>query len=230
MRHLRLHGILDDFEPYISNNDTISTDIYFIANENTIDKFKITNTNSGSISMYNIYIDTDNVYELDNRKKELAELCNQTYFGYNLYEERISELSQKAVTKIVAYTLVGLVSLISVFNIFNTIAQSIMLRKREFAELKSIGMSNKQLNKMLFLEGIFYGLDSVIYGILISLVILYAIYLIMIDTKLYVFSIPCKYIGISIFVTYLVIFIAIYSAKRKIRDNNIIDEIRDENI
>lgn len=224
-RYLKFHGILDNFEPYISNNNLTPLNICFIANKNTIDKFISNNT-----SICDICIDTDDAYELDNRKEELSEICNNTYSGHNLYAEHISELSQKAITKIVAYTLVGMVSLISVFNIFNTVSQSIMLRKREFAELKSIGMSNRQLNKMLFLEGIFYGLDGIIYGILISIVILYVMYVRIIDTKLYTFNVPWKYIGISVLVTYLEIFLAMYNSKRKIKNNNIIDEIRDENI
>ena len=83
----------------------------------------------------------------------------------------------------------GLISVFSVINIFSTITSSILLKKREIAELKSLGMSNKQINKMLFLEGIFYGLNAIIYGVIISLIILYLMYLFMENTKLYLFII-----------------------------------------
>ena len=96
--------------------------------------------------------------------------------------------------------------------------------------LKSMGMSNKGISKMFTLEGIFYGLDSIIYGVLISLVILYIMYMVMIETNIYMFKIPWLNIGISALVMYVVIFMAMSFAKRKIKKQNIIDEIRNENI
>ena len=230
IKNLRLFGVLDSFEPYISESYIDRPIIFFIGNNNTLNELKIPDSVSGSMNCYLIYIETDNAYELDKRKDELEELCANTYMGHNLYEERISEISQKNITKIVLYTLASFVALISVFNIFNTIVQSIILRKREIAELKSLGMNNKQLSKMLFLEGIFYGLDSIIYGTGISAVTLYIIYYLMMDRKLYAFYFPWKYIVISACITYLVIFIAMHRAKRKIKHKEIIDEIRNENI
>lgn len=124
----------------------------------------------------------------------------------------------------------GLISVFSVINIFSTITSSILLKKREIAELKSLGMSNKQINKMLFLEGIFYGLNAIIYGVIISLIILYLMYLFMENTKLYLFIIPWKHIIICIATIYLTIFITMINAKNKIKNKNIIEEIKNENI
>ncbi len=118
----------------------------------------------------------------------------------------------------------------SIVNIFNIITSSIELRKRDLAELKSLGMSEKQINKMLFLEGIFYGIDSIVYGALISLVILYVMYLIMIDTTVYAFKFQVVNMLLAIVAVYLVIFIAMFFAKKKNAKNNIIDVIRNENI
>ena len=126
--------------------------------------------------------------------------------------------------------LYGLISLFSVVNIFNVITSSIELRKRDFAELKSLGMSEKQINKMLLLEGFFYGIDAIIYGALISLVILYIMYLIMTDTTVYAFKFPILNMLLAIIAVYLVIFIAMFFAKKKIKKDNIVEVIRNENI
>ena len=91
----------------------------------------------------------------------------------NTYEEKMSNESQEMIKPIIAYSFVVFISVISVLNVFNTILSSIYSRKREIAMLKSMGMSNKGISKMFTLEGIFYGLDSIIYGVIISLVILY---------------------------------------------------------
>ena len=91
-------------------------------------------------------------------------------------------------------------------------------------------MSKKQLNRMLFLEGIFYGIASIILGIIISTVILYIMYLLMIETSLYNFSISWINIIYCIIATYIMIFITIVYSKNKVINKNVIDEIREENI
>ena len=94
--------------------------------------------------------------------------------------------------------------------------------------LKSIGMSNKQINKMLFLEMIFYGLDAIIYGILISLIILYVMYIALVEIDIYAFYIPIGNMLLCIAIAYTVIFLSFLCAKRKIKKQNIIDEVRNE--
>lgn len=127
--------------------------------------------------------------------------------------------------------LYGLISLFSIVNIFNVITSSIELRKRDLAELKSLGMSEKQLNKMLFLEGIFYGLDAIIYGFLISTVLLYLRYLSdEYARNMQVFAIPWVDYAISIALVYIMIFSALNRAKKKIENNNIVEVLRNENI
>jgi len=118
------------------------------------------------------------------------------------------------------------------FKSTTTLSSNIVARKREFAILKSMGMSEKQISKMLFLEGIFYGINSLVFGALTSGVLLYILYLKMVDIKLYSFQIPYANILISIAVTYLAIFIAIRKAKHKSskKNNSIIEVIRNENI
>ncbi|MCI8621938.1 MAG: FtsX-like permease family protein [Clostridia bacterium] len=124
----------------------------------------------------------------------------------------------------------GLIAFVSSINIYNIISSSIVIRKREFAIFSSIGMNKKQQKKMLRLEAIFYGIDSCIYGIIISLVILYLMYISLVETRLYLFKIPLKSILFCIVVTYALIYISIKIGKRKLSNKNIIDEIKNENI
>ena len=126
--------------------------------------------------------------------------------------------------------IIGLISLISAINIFNIIYSNIILRKREFAILRGMGMSQKQISKMLSIEGIFYGAKACMYGIVISLLILVIMYYNIEDYNYYKLSIPWGNIGLCIIVVYSIIFFATWYAKRKIRTNNIIDEIRNENV
>ena len=123
-----------------------------------------------------------------------------------------------------------MIAISSILNIFNTISSSIILRKREFAILKSIGISEKQTNKMMLLEAIFYGIDAIVYGVIISIAILYIVYLILINTNLYSFEVPLISIILVIVTVYVSIFVAIVNTRRKLKKKNIIEEIRVENI
>lgn len=93
-------------------------------------------------------------------------------------------------------------------------------------------MSNKQINKMIVFEGVFYGLGAIIIGMLSSIFILFMIneYEGRINKIAYQFSIPWLNIAICIIVIYAIIGISSWYAKNKIKNDNIIDNIKDENI
>ncbi|WP_195269032.1 ABC transporter permease [Eubacterium sp. 1001713B170207_170306_E7] len=96
------------------------------------------------------------------------------------YESReliINEFeSLRQIVLIVGGILTVIIGLIGVLNFVNSILTSIITRRREFAMLQSIGMTGKQLTKMLCLEGLYYALGtmlfSLILGVLFSAVIL----------------------------------------------------------
>ena len=69
------------------------------------------------------------------------------------------------VISILLYGFISLVTLIGVTSVFNTITTSMALRRKEFAVLRSIGLTPKQFNKMIAFESVFYGLKALLYGI-----------------------------------------------------------------
>lgn len=68
------------------------------------------------------------------------------------------------------------ISIIGILNFVNTMITSIQTRKREFAVLQSIGMTGKQLRKMVIIEGLFYTgaalIASVMIGSIVNVVVL----------------------------------------------------------
>lgn len=67
--------------------------------------------------------------------------------------------------------LCAIIGLVGVLNYFNAIMTGILSRKREFAVLKSIGMTNRQLKTMLICEGLFYSLGSAVIALVLSVLL-----------------------------------------------------------
>ena len=149
---------------------------------------------------------------------------------YNLDEQMQQEQSVYLVIQIFLYGFITVISLIGITNIFNTITTNMNLRSREFAMLKSIGMTNKEFNKMIRLESILYGLKSLFIGIPIGIILSYLVYKSISGGIEMEFTLPINSIIISIIVVMLlIIFIMRYSLS-KINKQNIIETIRKDNI
>lgn len=134
------------------------------------------------------------------------------------------------VMKIFVYGFIVVISLVSVTNIVNTISTNINLRKREFAVIKSIGVTPQGFKKMIYMESILYGILSLIYGIPIGIcmnVLMNRILEGMITVQT---LIPYKSILICIISIFIITFIASYIPLKKISKENIIDNIRQESI
>jgi len=121
-------------------------------------------------------------------------------------------------------------SLITIANVFNTISTNINLRRREFAMIKSVGITSSGFNKMLNYECIFYGLKALLYGLPASIMVTYLIYISMMEGVDIRFYLPVKSILISIFSVFLVVFVSMMYSMRKIRRENILDALKNENI
>lgn len=63
------------------------------------------------------------------------------------------------------------VGLVGILNFFNAILTGILTRRREFAMLQAVGMTGKQLKRMLILEGLFYAVASGAVSLLLALII-----------------------------------------------------------
>lgn len=75
------------------------------------------------------------------------------------------------IMQVFIYGFITLMTLISVANIFNTVSTGIDLRCKEFAMLKSVGVTPKGFRRMLRFESLFYGLKALVYGLPLSLII-----------------------------------------------------------
>ncbi|GAB2535404.1 ABC transporter permease [Gracilibacillus alcaliphilus] len=149
---------------------------------------------------------------------------------HNLYYYQQQDKQLALALSIFIYGFITLITLISIANIFNTISTSVALRKREFATMKSIGMTPKAFRKMIRFESIFYGVKSLLYGLPISIVIMYLIHLQTQHAFEYSFSLPWIYIGVVILAVFVIVGVAMLYSITKIKKDNIIETLRQENI
>ena len=135
------------------------------------------------------------------------------------------------IISIFLYGFIAVIALIGVTNIFNVITTNMMLRSKEFAMLKAIGMTDKEFKKMINLESLLYGLKSLVIGLIIGLILSYKIFDIFSSNMLNSTYIPpIKAIIISIIFVFLIIFITMRYSYSKINKQNIIETIRNDNI
>ncbi|MBO5489628.1 MAG: ABC transporter permease [Eubacterium sp.] len=161
----------------------------------------------------------------------------------SIYEDRIDIVNfdkeiraLKAVRLIVGifvYGFIIVISLIGITNIFNTITTTMKLRQKEFAMLRSVGMTNKEFNKMIRLESILYGVKALMIGLPLGLAGNYLIYDLFrtFNEEInphYVF--PYLEVVGSILAVLLLIRVIMSFSVSKTKNQNIIETIRNDNI
>lgn len=131
------------------------------------------------------------------------------------------------IVKILLYGFVVVVSLIGSVNIINTLTTNILLRKREFATLRSIGLTHKGLKKMVVLEGILYGVMGLIYGSIIGSILSFVMYRGMGSVReMQFWNIPWNTIGIATIAIVVIGFLSVQYPLSKIKRDNLIETIK----
>jgi putative ABC transport system permease protein len=163
-------------------------------------------------------------------QQEIEEMKEPGLYIYNVYQSRQRDEQLVLLMSVFTYGFIVLITAISIANIFNTISTSISLRKREFAMLKSVGMTAKGLNKLISYESIFYGLKALFYGLPVSIGIMYLIYKGTMNSFDYHFWIPWVSLGICFISVFVIVGSAMLYSIGKVKKDNIIETLRQENI
>lgn len=221
---------------YVTDEAFLGTDLYgdtngpiVIMNTSLAKKYKI-NIEQNHSSM--LYLHTSNYKNIDKMADDYTKAGKlQGLDYYNVREQMRLANNIFLAVKILVYGFITLVTLIGVTSVFNTINTSIALRRKEFAVLRSVGLTPKGFNKTLRFESLLFGVKSLIYGIPVSLGIIYLMSRAM--GRLVEFNtilIPWESIGLAIIGVFIIVAISMSYATRKIKKENILEAIREENI
>lgn len=155
-------------------------------------------------------------------------MTSDEYTLMNIYEMNESDRNMVVIIKVFSYGFIILISLIALANVFNTISTNIMLRRREFAMLKSVGMTKKGFRKMMNFECVLYGIKSLMWGIPAAFVVTWFIYKSIargLDTAFYL---PWTSVAIAIGSVFAVVFATMIYSMRKINRDNPIDALKND--
>ena len=170
-----------------------------------------------------------NIQDPAKLESTLTDSYHDSYI-FNIDEQVKFYNAVELVISIFAYGFIAVITLIGITNIFNTLTSNIELRQREFAMLKSIGMTKDEFNKMINLETIFYSFKATLIGIVLGLIASFAIYKAFAKSIDLGFIIPINAIIISIVFVFVICFIIMRFAISKVNKQNIIETIRKENV
>lgn len=174
---------------------------------------------------YSAYYKIKDASKAKNQIEESLKEYKQ-YFISNVQETYNNGKHLLTLVGIFLYGFIIIIILIGVTNIVNTITTSMELRKQEFAILRSVGMTNKEFNRMIRLETLFIGIKSLFFGIPLGTALAFIIY----QAGNTAFEIPLKPILYSTVVVIVLIASIMKYSLIKIRKQNTIETIRNENI
>ena len=155
-------------------------------------------------------------------------LSSRQLFDYAANAE--TDRNVVTIIRVFAYGFIVLISLIAAANVFNTISTNISLRRREFAMLKSVGMTQKGFRRMMNYECLLYGSKALLLGLPVSCGITYLIYRAVTTAYETSFHLPWAAIGIAVLSVFLVVFATMMYAMRKVKKDNPIDALKNENL
>lgn len=137
------------------------------------------------------------------------------------------------ILEIFIYGFIIVISAIGLTNIFNTITTNMSLRRKEFAMLQSVGMTRKEFRRMVDLESIMYAAKSLLIalplGIGGGLAVNYIFNSGLTDDKM-AYQFPWLAVVISIAVVVCVVWLIMTFSLSRLKKQNIIETIRNDNI
>lgn len=172
--------------------------------------------------------DHDRVYT------EVSDLLNDTegisHNGYDATAQAETMRALRIVVMTFGYGFITLITLISVMNIINTISSGMEERRREFAMIKSVGMTPRSFKKSIYLENIRYGVMALVWGLPVSLGLDFLMYKILGGSFDYGYTFRWYYYLAAALAVFAVIGVALLYALDKIKKDNIIETLKRDDI
>lgn len=172
--------------------------------------------------------DHDRVYT------QVSDLLSDTkgisHTGYDAAAQAETMRALRIVVMTFGYGFITLITLISVMNIINTVSSGMEERRREFAMIKSVGMTPRSFKKSIYLENIRYGVMALVWGLPVSWGLDFLMYKILGSSFDYGYTFRWYYYLAAALAVFAVIGVALLYALDKIKKDNIIETLKRDDI
>ena len=188
---------------------------------------------TGDITNAQIYFRSNDVPQSIESMKRVLDDAGIAYDEDSFYDVTEAQRQSKSIVtiiKVFSYGFIALISLICVANVFNTISTNVALRRRDYAMLRSMGMTQKGMNRMSDFECLIYGSRSLLIGLPIALALSFLTYKVASDASIMKFELPWTAIIIAVVSVFVVVFASMLYSTGKLKRDNPIDALKDENI
>lgn len=175
-----------------------------------------------------LYIDAEDTMKVRENMEKITGKDGWTYMDFA--EQARENNSINLIISIFLYGFVAVISIIGITNVFNTITTNVALRSREFATLRSVGMTDKEFKKMIWYESFLYGTKSLLYGVPVGLGLSYIFYRQFTNILEMSYIVPYQQVIICILFVFIIVCLTMQYSVKKVEKQNIIETIRSENI
>ncbi len=181
-----------------------------------------------------LLVDEKNIDEVKREINDINKyyLPEDDYYIWSILDDLVQEKIQNRTLYLITFSIVFFLGIIGVSNAYSSINNNLRNRRREFAMLKSIGITKNALKRMLSLEGVYYSIYPFIISIPVSLIILafFAKFSTVFSMKDLLMSLDIRVIVVYITVIIASIYLAYYFGIRKVDNDEIVDVLKDEGI
>lgn len=162
---------------------------------------------------------------------EEAEMLMEAYPGGTVYDQAQRQAKNRNLVFMLRFLANGfiiMITLTSVANVFSTISSSLKLRQKEFAMLKTVGMTQQGLRRMMNLECLMYGGKAVLLGLPVSVLAAAVMYHYFRKDVIFDFYLPVQSILAAIGSIFGVVFATMLYAMGRMKKGNVIDVLKQE--
>ncbi len=174
--------------------------------------------------------------------EELASVCagyfhdestfELDYYSYVDYADQANSTQMLAlVVNVFCLLFTIILALIALANVFNTVTNSLILRRREFAVMKSVGLSNKQFRSLIMDECMSFGITGLVPGLLLSLGVSYLLWMMIAQSLRGLgFMIPWLYVALALVLTVVAMALSVAYGMHRCKADNVVEALRADSV
>lgn len=150
------------------------------------------------------------------------------FYSFNDYiEQRDSNQMIATVVNVFCLLFAVILALIAMANVFNTVTNSLILRRREFAVMKSVGLSNRQFRAMVAEECVAWCVRGLVPGVLLSLFVSFLLWQVISGSMTgLAFTLPWSYVALAAAMTVAAVGASVAYGMHRCRADNVVEALR----